>query len=31
VPKLLAKTKAWEDYDDAASSIKAAITRLGSK
>ncbi|MGB6396736.1 MAG: DNA ligase D [Bradyrhizobium sp.] len=31
VPKLLAKTKAWEDYDEAASSIKAAITRLGSK
>jgi bifunctional non-homologous end joining protein LigD len=31
VPKLLAKTKAWEDYDDAASSIKAAIKKLASK
>src|ERR1700674_2641929 len=31
VPALLAKTKAWEDYDDAASSIKAAIKKLGDK
>jgi len=30
-PKLLARSKAWEDYDDAASSIKAAITRLTEK
>jgi bifunctional non-homologous end joining protein LigD len=29
VPALLAKTKAWEGYDDAASSIKAAIRKLG--
>jgi bifunctional non-homologous end joining protein LigD len=28
VPRLLAKTKAWEGYDDAASSIKAAIRKL---
>jgi bifunctional non-homologous end joining protein LigD len=28
VPGLLAKTKAWEEYDDAASSIKAAIKKL---
>jgi bifunctional non-homologous end joining protein LigD len=28
VPALLAKTKAWEGYDDAASSIKAAIKKL---
>jgi bifunctional non-homologous end joining protein LigD len=31
VPALLAKTKAWADYDDAASSIKAAIKKLASK
>jgi bifunctional non-homologous end joining protein LigD len=31
VPKLLAKTKAWGDYDDAASSIKPAIKKLVSK
>jgi bifunctional non-homologous end joining protein LigD len=31
VPGLLAKTKAWEDYDDAASSIKAAIKKLGAR
>jgi bifunctional non-homologous end joining protein LigD len=31
VPALLAKTKAWEGYDDAASSIKAAIRKLGGK
>ena len=31
VPALLAKTKAWEGYDDAASSIKAAIKKLGEK
>ena len=31
VPALLAKTKAWQDYDGAAASIKAAIkTLLGS-
>jgi bifunctional non-homologous end joining protein LigD len=29
VPALLAKTKAWKGYDDAASSIKAAIRKLG--
>jgi bifunctional non-homologous end joining protein LigD len=28
VPALLAKTKAWDGYDDAASSIKAAIAKL---
>jgi bifunctional non-homologous end joining protein LigD len=28
VPALLGKTKAWADYDDAASSIKAAIKKL---
>jgi bifunctional non-homologous end joining protein LigD len=28
VPALLAKTKAWEGYDDTASSIKAAIKKL---
>ena len=28
VPTLLAKTKAWTSYDDAASSIKAAIKKL---
>jgi bifunctional non-homologous end joining protein LigD len=31
VPALLAKTKAWQGYDDAAASIKAAIKKLGSK
>ena len=31
VPALLAKTRAWEDYDDAASSIKAAIRKLAGK
>jgi bifunctional non-homologous end joining protein LigD len=31
VPALLAKTKAWEGYDDAASSIKAAIKKLGAR
>ena len=31
VPRLLGKTKAWEGYDEAASSIKAAIKKLASK
>jgi bifunctional non-homologous end joining protein LigD len=31
VPSLLAKTKAWQGYDDAASSIKAAIKKLAGK
>jgi bifunctional non-homologous end joining protein LigD len=31
VPALLAKTKAWEGYDEAASSIKAAIKKLAGK
>jgi bifunctional non-homologous end joining protein LigD len=31
VPALLAKTKAWGNYDDAASSIKAAIRKLGTQ
>ncbi len=31
VPALLAKTKAWDGYDDAASSIKAAIRKLAGK
>jgi bifunctional non-homologous end joining protein LigD len=31
VPALLAKTKAWEGYDDGASSIKAAIKKLAAK
>jgi bifunctional non-homologous end joining protein LigD len=31
VPALLVKTKAWEGYDDAASSIKAAIKKLAGK
>jgi bifunctional non-homologous end joining protein LigD len=30
VPALLAKTKAWADYDDAASSIKAAMKKLAT-
>jgi bifunctional non-homologous end joining protein LigD len=31
VPALLAKTKAWEAYDEAAASIKPAIKRLATK
>ena len=31
VPALLAKTRAWDDYDDAESSIKAAMKKLASK
>jgi bifunctional non-homologous end joining protein LigD len=31
VPALLGKTKAWEGYEDVASSIKAAIKKLGGK
>jgi bifunctional non-homologous end joining protein LigD len=31
VPSLLAKTKAWDGYDDAAGSIKAAIKKLASR
>jgi bifunctional non-homologous end joining protein LigD len=31
VPALLAKTKAWQGYDDAAASIKGAIRKLASK
>jgi bifunctional non-homologous end joining protein LigD len=31
VPALLVKTRAWEGYDDAASSIKAAIRKLAGK
>jgi bifunctional non-homologous end joining protein LigD len=31
VPALLARTKAWEGYEDAASSITAAIKKLGEK
>ena len=31
VPALLAKTKAWEGYDDAASSIKTAAKKLAGK
>ena len=31
VPALLARTKAWDGYDDAASSIKAAIAKLAKK
>ena len=31
VPALMAKTKAWQGYDDAASSIKAAIRKLSGK
>jgi bifunctional non-homologous end joining protein LigD len=30
-PALLAKSKAWKDYDDAASSLKAAIKKLAGK
>jgi bifunctional non-homologous end joining protein LigD len=31
VPALLAKSKAWQGYDDAASSIKAAMKKLSGK
>ncbi len=31
VPAMLAKTKAWQGYDDAASSIKAAMKKLDVK
>jgi bifunctional non-homologous end joining protein LigD len=31
VPALLAKSKAWQGYDDAASSIKAAVKKLAEK
>ncbi|WBL77112.1 DNA ligase D [Bradyrhizobium xenonodulans] len=31
VPGLLARSKAWEGYDDAASSIKAAMKKLAGK
>ncbi len=31
VPALLAKTKAWDGYDDAASSIKPAMKKLAAK
>ncbi|MEH2562762.1 DNA ligase D [Bradyrhizobium sp. AZCC 2289] len=31
VPALLVKTKAWEGYQDAASSIKAAMKKLGTQ
>jgi bifunctional non-homologous end joining protein LigD len=31
VPSLLARSKAWEGYDDAAVSIKAAIKKLAGK
>ena len=31
VPSLLAKTKAWDGYDDAAGSIKAAIKKLAAQ
>jgi bifunctional non-homologous end joining protein LigD len=31
VPTLLRKTKAWDGYDDAAASIKAAIRKLATK
>jgi bifunctional non-homologous end joining protein LigD len=31
VPALLAKTKAWDGYDDAASSIKAAMKKLAAQ
>jgi bifunctional non-homologous end joining protein LigD len=31
VPALLAKTRAWEGYDDAASPIKAAIKKLAAR
>jgi bifunctional non-homologous end joining protein LigD len=31
VPGLLAKSKAWKGYDDAAASIKPAIKKLAEK
>jgi bifunctional non-homologous end joining protein LigD len=31
VPGLLSRTKAWADYDDAASSIKAAMKKLAAR
>jgi bifunctional non-homologous end joining protein LigD len=31
VPSLLAKTKAWDGYDKASSSIKSAIKKLEAK
>jgi bifunctional non-homologous end joining protein LigD len=31
VPKLLARSRAWDGYDDAASPIKAAIKKLAGK
>jgi bifunctional non-homologous end joining protein LigD len=31
VPGLLSRTKAWQDYENAASSIKAAIKKLAAK
>jgi bifunctional non-homologous end joining protein LigD len=31
VPALLARTKAWEGYDDAASTVKVAIAKLAKK
>jgi bifunctional non-homologous end joining protein LigD len=31
VPALLAKTKAWQGYEEAASSIKAAVKKLTAK
>jgi bifunctional non-homologous end joining protein LigD len=31
VPALLARSKAWEGYDDAAASIKAAVRKLAGK
>lgn len=31
VPGLLARSKAWEGYDDAAASIKAAVKKLATK
>jgi bifunctional non-homologous end joining protein LigD len=31
VPALLARTKAWDGYDDAASSIKSAIKKLAAR
>jgi len=30
VPALLAKTKAWQDYDEAASPLAPAIRKLGN-
>jgi bifunctional non-homologous end joining protein LigD len=31
VPSLLARTKAWDGYDDAASSIRSAMKKLGAR